>query len=321
MAGNKTNSNSITAILVNKLNYRKSGFRGAILKSWGLSDDIEFKDGTHSSINFPEMEGKQVDIVGMVGSDYKVLIEVKANLNEPLQDSQKEYGQYQKSAKKYNIDLKYIVPNGYYHQSDIPQDSSQISWSEIYEIAKEYDNTGFIKDIEYFVETDFHKNTLDSVLNKGEAVMFLSPNILSKVDSLVFKIEKMLLGFQSDEIVIRTELKKQERLGLWCSISYKNKTEDIWIGLYGLDEFPNQALFIYQWIGNNQISKYCFDKFIERTDYSLSKYETGSDLWFPISYENNEFPEFIFSDNFDIQQKKFNKIVEDSLKRFFKLFE
>lgn len=40
MAGIKTNSNSITAILVEKLNYKKSGFRTAILKLWNLPDDI-----------------------------------------------------------------------------------------------------------------------------------------------------------------------------------------------------------------------------------------------------------------------------------------
>ena len=42
MAGIKTNSNSITAILVERLNYKKSGFLTAILKLWNLPDDIFF---------------------------------------------------------------------------------------------------------------------------------------------------------------------------------------------------------------------------------------------------------------------------------------
>ena len=51
MAGIKTNSNSITAILVEKLNYKKSGFRTAILKLWNLPDDIVFIDAAKGSRN------------------------------------------------------------------------------------------------------------------------------------------------------------------------------------------------------------------------------------------------------------------------------
>lgn len=80
MPGTRTNSNSITAILINKLNNKKSGFRFAMLEKWGLPANTIFKDGTHSTIYFPEMENKEVDIVGMSNSEYVILIEIKANL-------------------------------------------------------------------------------------------------------------------------------------------------------------------------------------------------------------------------------------------------
>ena len=94
MSGTRTNSNSITAILINKLNNKKSGFRFAMLEKWELPSNTIFKDGTHSTINFPEMENKEVDIVGISGTEYVILIEIKANLSENIQESQKAGGQY-----------------------------------------------------------------------------------------------------------------------------------------------------------------------------------------------------------------------------------
>ena len=90
MAGTKTNSNSITAILINKLNYKKSGFRAAMLDYLGkLPNDTVFMDGTHSTINLPEIGNKEVDIVGISDSKYVILLEIKANLSEDIQESQK----------------------------------------------------------------------------------------------------------------------------------------------------------------------------------------------------------------------------------------
>ena len=85
MAKTKTNSNSITAILINKLNYKKSGFRFAMLEKWNLPNDTIFTDCTHSTINCIEMGNKEVDIVGISNSKYVILIEIKANLSENMQ--------------------------------------------------------------------------------------------------------------------------------------------------------------------------------------------------------------------------------------------
>ncbi|MEE3411825.1 MAG: hypothetical protein VZQ47_07990 [Treponema sp.] len=321
MAGNKTNSNSITAILVNKLNYRKSGFRGAILKSWGLSDDIEFKDGTHSSINFPEMEGKQVDIVGMVGSDYKVLIEVKANLNEPLQDSQKEYGQYQNTAKKHHLDLKFIVPNVYNHDYELPKESKNvkiISWTEIYEIAKENDNTGFTEDIEYFVETDFHKNTLNLVLRKGEVAMFLSPAVIGNVISLDSKIEQLMSNFVSQNNQLINFSGNKKGLGWDYNICNLGKSKKIWIGLYELKEVPNCSFFMYMYQKDGvNIKKN--ESYQENVHFF--KYSDNTEICIPILDENNGIPEFIFSETADDQQQKFNALMEMNIKKFFEIVE
>lgn len=318
MAGNKTNSNSITAILVNKLNYKKSGFRAAILRSWGLSDDIEFKDGTHSSINFPEMEGKQVDIVGMIGNDYKVLIEVKANFNEPLQYSQKEHGQYQTTAEKHHLDLKFIVPNVYNHDYELPKESKNVKiipWSEIYKIAKENDNTGFTEDIEYFVETEFNKNTLDLVLNKGEVAMFLSPAVIGNVISLEEKISNMMYNFSSSELSIEAKT-QQEKFGRWYNITYGKKTKRIWIGLYLLEQNPNHSFYMYQFQKDAVTNK--TEKYIENTDFFI--YGEG-EVYIPITDENNEIPEFLFSKNTDDQQQKFNSLIELNIKKFFEIVE
>lgn len=320
MAGNKTNSNSITAILVNKLNYRKSGFRAAILKSWGLTDDIEFKDGTHSSINFPEMEGKQVDIVGMVGNDYKVLIEVKANFNEPLQDSQKSDGQYQTTAKMHNLDLKFIVPDSYFHEYQLPKESENVKiipWSEIYKIAKEYDNTGFTEDIEYFVETDFHKNTLDLVLRKGEVALFLSPAVIGNVISLEEKICNMMSRFSSSELKVETK-PQQDQLGRWYNISYGEKSKRIWIGFYLLKDAPNYSFYMYQFENGADINE---TKYKKGVDFFIYGQNGQNEIYIPIKDENKEIPEFIFSETADDQQQKFNALMEMNIKKFFEIVE
>ena len=72
MAKTKTNSNSITAILINKLNYKKSGFRFAMLEKWNLPNDTIFTDCTHSTINCIEMGDEEVDIVGISNSEYVI---------------------------------------------------------------------------------------------------------------------------------------------------------------------------------------------------------------------------------------------------------
>lgn len=159
MGGNKTNSNSITSILVEKLNNRKSGFRYKMLEVWNstidgatLGGDTEFVDGTYRTLPFAEMKNYRVDIIGYSGGNEKVLIEVKAGRREKLQYSQTENGAYAKTADQNGLTLFSIIPDKYDHENDIPSIAIVYKWSVIYKYALEFDNTGLADQIKFFVE-------------------------------------------------------------------------------------------------------------------------------------------------------------------------
>jgi len=325
MAGNKTNSNSITTILVNRLNYKKSGFRAKMLTEWELPYSTLFRDGTHSSLNFPEMEGKQVDIVGWDTDKNKenILIEIKANLDEDIQDSQKENGQYQKTANNNKIPLKYIVPDRYYHQNELPQESELIKvirWSEIYNFAKEYDDTGFTEIIENFVQTDF--NGLDLVLNKGEVAMFLSPEMIGNVISLESKIDILMYNFAKEKGYTKD---KKELWGSWYKINYGEKSKKIWIGLFRFAKASKYSLFMFIY-NSPEIKIIKSENYKENEDYFFDINRTNSDgLYIPITEEENKgndtIPQFLFSENVEDQQKEFNRLMEYNIKKFFDIVE
>ena len=322
MAGIKTNSNSITAILVEKLNYKKSGFRNAMLKFWNLPENIIFIDGTHSTSRLPEMENKEVDIIGTDRSKIVLLLEIKANLNENLQDSQKKNGQYVKTAECHKeIQLKYIIPDGYYHISELPEESEQIkiyTWSKIYEIAKETDNTGFTDQINYFVENIF--NTNDMLLNKGEIAMFLSPAIIGRVNSLFSKTNQLMTEFvKNNEKMISGKGKNQYELGWEYTLTKGKKQIDVWIGFYELDDFPKNSFFIYLWIDANNLPKFNSTEYIAEKDYIYYEYPEGVDLWVPVKDSNSELPEFLFAEKTEEQQKKFDEIMKYNISKFFEI--
>lgn len=312
MAGTKTNSNSITAILINKLNNKKSGFRFALLEKWDLPKDTFFKDGTHSTINYPEMENKEVDIVGMSGSEYVVLIEIKANLAEDLQPSQQSDGQYEKTAKNHkDIKLKYIIPDGYYHSDGLPEECENIQiikWSEIYEIAQNSDNTGFTEDIDNFVETTFTTN--DKLLNKGEVAMFLSPNEVRNTITLESKLEQLIIQYANEKKYIKGS---KEGWGYWFTIYYEKKEKHIWVGLYNLTEASDKFMFI--WEGDVKIKN--TNKYKDKQDYWLY----NSEIYIPICDEQNRTPDFLFADTVEKQQEQFNRLMDFNIKKYFEIVE
>lgn len=317
----KTNSNSITAIFINKLNNKKSGFRFAMLEKWELPNNTIFKDGTHTTIDLQGMDNKEVDIVGMSDSKYVILIEIKANLSENIQESQKQNGQYVRTSKKNKINLKYIIPDGYYHIDELPKENDYIQiikWSEIYEIAKETDNTGFTQDIDYFVESNFASN--DLLLNKGEVAMFLSPDIIGKVSSLYEKIEELMKKFVENNSSLIEEDKKWgvSGLGRWYKCKKNKKEFNIWIGLYNVDAFPEYSFFMYPWIPESVWKKSSL-KNEEQGTYYISE-KDGEDaicLIIPIKGKNNEVLNFLCADNIDEQQKLFNELLKNNIERFF----
>lgn len=149
--GNKTNSNSLSVITINELNNKTHGFRHGILKRMKVKDTVVFEDGTHSSISEKEIDKKEVDVVGKINGENVVLIEIKVNLDETLQESQSKGGQYEKVAKKYNMKLFYIVPDNYNHKARIPNCAEIITWEEILAM-EEVKGTGFYNEIIHFAE-------------------------------------------------------------------------------------------------------------------------------------------------------------------------
>lgn len=88
MAGTRTNSNSMTAIFIFALNNKKSGFRKEFFRFFELEDDDSiFYDGTHSSVEYPEMKNKEIDVVGRLNGKITYLMEIKVGINEDLQES------------------------------------------------------------------------------------------------------------------------------------------------------------------------------------------------------------------------------------------
>lgn len=319
MAGNKTNSNSLTAIFVSKLNYKKSAFRTKILKHWCLPDDMNFIDGTHSTCEIQEMENKEVDIIGRSESGKIALIEVKANLNEDLQDSQKKGGQYENAAKNHeNVKLIYVIPEGYYHLSDLPKEGDKViiaTWSEIFEVAKDFDNTGFMEQINYFVESSFYGN--DSILNKDDVAMFLSPSIITRVESVRSKIIKLMDGFCTKnnkiiEFIGKEWNRGKENLGYWYNIIKGEKKIEAWIGIGEAKNIKTSFLIYFELknINTTKLGKINEEYFSEKEGVN-----------FPIIDENNTLPEFLFEETVEGQQKKFNELMKNNINRLLKILK
>lgn len=312
MAGNKTNSNSITAILVTKLNNKKSGFRSKILSEWEIPDDTIFYDGTYTTLPFKEMGKAHVDIVGKSESKVVIMIEVKANLNEELQETQKKDGAYKKTAENNEIKLKYIIPEGYEHEKKLPK-CKIIKWSWIYEIAKEYDSTGFCNDIEYFVDNDFGTN--DLLLTKSEVAMFLSPETIKKVSELDYGFRKYMVKYIENNKNVSNKNKNNQRdqidqLG-W---KYKLNEKEIWIGFSEIEEDHKHSLFIYYYNKEAFTSKSLCSKFMKGEDYYLKN--DNYEIWVPIVDEKGEIPEFLYKDYNENRQNEFNSLMNFNLKRF-----
>ena len=316
MAENKTNSNSITAILVNKLNYKKSGFRAKILKEWDLAEDTIFYDGTYTQLPYDEMKGAHVDIVGRSINKVEIMIEVKANIKEDLQESQKKKGVYENTADNKKIKLKYIIPEGYEHKEDLPIPSDKldcqiIKWSWIYEIAKEYDSTGFCNDIEYFVDNDFGTN--DLLLTKSEVAVFLSPETIKKVSDL----DNDFITFMREYVNTNDDIKRKgDKRDLVDGLGwkYKFKEKEIWIGFAEIEEDTNHSLFIYYYNRNAFTSESLCKEFKEGKDYFLKN--DNHDIWIPIVEKNGNVPEFLYEKNDENPKYKFKNLMDFNLKRF-----
>ncbi len=181
---NQTNSNSITSILICALNDTKSDFRTKMLTKFGeisqsKLDDIYFYDGTHSPLKIKEMKNKQVDIYARKFGEQKVrlMIEIKANLYEALQESQKKNSVYENAAKALECDLLYIVPKEYKHKNMLSQ--KIIEWETVLEIAKKSDKK-LAQQIEHFVQAEPEEDN-QSKLSRNELQLLDNPENLGKL--------------------------------------------------------------------------------------------------------------------------------------------
>lgn len=321
MAGNKTNSNSITAILVTKLNNKKSGFRSKILSEWEIPDDTIFYDGTYTTLPFEEMGNAHVDIVGKSKSKVVIMIEVKANIKEELQETQNEDGAYQNTAKKHKIKLKYIIPEGYEHEKKLLNSNIYckiIKWSWIYEIAKEYDSTGFCNDIEYFVDNDFGTN--DLLLTKSEVAMFLSPETIKKVSDLDFGFRKYMVEYNKNNKNISNKNNQRDQIDQlgWKYLLGEKEKKEIWIGFAEIEEDSKHSLFIYYYNKDAFTSETLCPNFTEGKDYYLKN--DNYEIWVPIVDGKGEIPEFLYKDYKkdynENRQNEFNSLMNFNLKRF-----
>lgn len=180
----KTNSNSMTSLLVAALNDVDSEFRNALIQWFKEKTGADipaktvFYDGTHQTLLYREMNGKEIDIIAREPGKRKpvLMIEVKAGLWENLQDSQCKGGEYQKTAEKYEIPLIYIIPRYYSHESDIPKNAEKIEWESILGIARKHDKY-LVKQIENFVEISEDEKTL----SEGERNLLTKQGLLKEV--------------------------------------------------------------------------------------------------------------------------------------------
>ena len=173
----KTNSNSITSILIYALNKRDSSFRREMIKFFNkrganLSerDDIEFYDGTHSPLKYKSMKNKEVDIYARIRGKYKVLlmIEVKAGINETLQKSQQQNGEYYKTSITENIPLFFIIPKLYAHRNKLSfLGNNVIEWEEIMELSGTFeDETDIGNQINNFVEVTNQESYIPNIVKE-----------------------------------------------------------------------------------------------------------------------------------------------------------
>lgn len=169
----RTNSNSITSIFISEFNNLKSDFRKKMLERFKktgneIPDDLIFYDGTHSPLKLKSMGEKEVDIYARVPGKYKIylMIEVKAGINEDLQDSQKIKGEYKKTSIAEKIPLFFLIPKAYSQRNDDDFiKENNIEWEEVLEIATSCKDNRIVNQIRDFVELTEDENYFDEKSN------------------------------------------------------------------------------------------------------------------------------------------------------------
>ncbi len=206
----RTNSNSITSILIYFLNNKKTPVRNKLLDIFianGISvpNDAYFYDGTYSPLKIKIMNKKKVDIYARSPGRYEIylIIEIKAGINEDLQRSQKKNGEYEKTSLKENIPLLYIIPKLYSHKEEISKINGVkiIYWEDILKITDKYNaENEFSEQIRHFVEISEDEPTSESTtnliknINKLDYFVTDRQNLKQKLDYILRKIKNKKLS-------------------------------------------------------------------------------------------------------------------------------
>lgn len=191
----KTNSNSITSILVAALNTENSEFRTKMISILSkkirkkIKDEIQFYDCTHSPLLYKEMKETEIDIIARYPGIHKpvMMIEIKANIGEPLQFSQGKNGYYKKTSKEHGIPLIYIIPKQYRHKGNLPEESYKIYWEDILSETGNI-NVNFDTQINQFIEISDGKNNL----SKEEELLFNNIELMKKIFDFKTDILKII---------------------------------------------------------------------------------------------------------------------------------
>ena len=226
----KTNSNCITSILVTALNDKESGFSKSMREIFSrkiqrkVSDEVIFYNCTYTPLLYKEMNGTEIDIIARIPGVHKpiMMIEVKANIDEPLQASQSMSGEYEKTAKTHKIPLVYIIPKNYIHRKKLPK-AKIITWEEIKKEINKKIKVSFDSQIEQFVEIISN----DNLLSKEEIRLLKNKNLMK----VIFKFKKENLGKIKETLERRKRKQSGEQEDQWgVGYYYNYKKNDCFIG-------------------------------------------------------------------------------------------
>ena len=227
----KTNSNSITSILVAALNTEKSDFRTKMISIFSkklhnkkINDDIVFYDCTHSPLLYEEMKETEIDIIARYPGIHKpiMMIEIKANIGEPLQFSQRENSYYLNTSQEHGIPLFYIIPRKYRHIESLPKEAIKIYWEDILSDTGNI-NVCFDTQITQFVEI----SDGEKYLSKEEERLF--NNNIGLMQE-IYKFKNDILKIMIEVLTPRRRINNYEETQWGVGYYYSYKRNNYFLG-------------------------------------------------------------------------------------------
>lgn len=196
----------------------------------------QFKSGEKVDLKDSTLDKKEIDIVGLdVKNEPRALFEIKVNIFEKIQDSQKQNSNYQNYAKSKGIPIYYIVPKDYSNRNEIGYEDDIIkiiTWNSILDKTPDYDPI-YSEAIENNVEN------VKCVSYKNKAFMARVWEVLCRMHLKIDFTKENVMGNYSEN----------DDFGNWV---YTETEKDFGIGFY------SEGVFLWH----------------ETTDKNLDKYKT-----------------------------------------------